>query len=263
MLLLFELGPFYWVFTTAFKTELQITRWVSILWPSPWSLDQFRALLSPERSFVVWLRNTLFVSTITAVVSTLVASLSSYALTRLQWRGAQVLSNGVLISYLMPGVMMVIPIYQLFIKLGLTNSLASLILSYPTFILPFAICLLMSYYSSIPVELEDAAMVDGCNRFQTFFRVVLPLTKPALVATALFAVTQAWSEYLFAATFLISESKMTLPLGLAQMIFGDVAPWGELSAAALIMSIPVLALYSLGQRFMVAGLTAGALKGGR
>jgi multiple sugar transport system permease protein len=162
----------------------------------------------------------------------------------------------------MPGIMMLIPIYQLFSWLRLTNSLFSLILSYPTFSLPFAIWLMMGYYSSIPVELEEAALIDGCNRFQAFFRVVLPLTRPALLAVALFGVTQAWSEFLFAYVMIQSESKMTIPVGLAQMIIGDVLPWGELCAAALIMTIPVLTLYSLGQRFMVAGLTAGAVKGG-
>lgn len=260
-LLIFELAPFYGVLTTAFKTELQITRWVSVLWPEPWSLDQFRALLGPQRSFWVWLRNTMIISSVTPVISTLAAALSAYALTRLRWRGAGMLANGVLISYLMPGVMLVIPIYQLFLKLGLTNSLFSLILSYPSFSLPLAIWLMMGYYAAIPEELEAAAMVDGCNRFQTFFRIMLPLSRPALMATALFSVSQVWNEFLFAMTFITSESKMTLPLGLAAMIFGDVAPWGELSAAALIMALPVLALYTLGQRFMVTGLTAGAIKG--
>ena len=121
---------------------------------------------------------------------------------------------------------------------------------------------MMGYYSSIPEELEAAALIDGCNRFQTFFKVVLPLVKPALLAAVLFGVTQAWSEFLFAYVMIQSESKMTIPVGLAQMIIGDVLPWGELCAAALIMAIPVLTLYSVGQRFMVAGLTAGAVKGG-
>jgi multiple sugar transport system permease protein len=151
---------------------------------------------------------------------------------------------------------------QLLAKLRMTNSLMGLIIAYPTFGLPFATWLMMGYYSSIPEELEAAALIDGCNRFQAFFRVVLPLTKPALMAVALFGVTQAWSEFLFAYVIIHSESKMTVPVGLAQMIIGDVLPWGELCAAAILIAIPVLALYMLGQRFMVAGLTAGAVKGG-
>jgi ABC-type glycerol-3-phosphate transport system permease component len=262
LLLAFELLPFYWVIVTAFKSELQITQFKGIYWPAPWTLEQFQRLLGPARSFLVWLKNTVIVSIVTPILSTVIASASAYALTRLRWRGAGSFSNVVLVTYLMPGVMMLIPIFQLFSRLRLTNSLFALFLSYPTFSLPFAIWLMMGYYSSIPEELEAAALIDGCNRFQAFTKVVLPLTKPALMAVALFGVTQAWSEFLFAYVMIQSENKMTIPVGLAQMIIGDVLPWGELCAAALIMAVPVLILYSVGQRFMVAGLTAGAVKGG-
>ncbi len=261
LLLLFELFPFYWVIITAFKTELQITRFQSIYWPSPWTLDQFTRLLGPTRDFLVWLRNTLTVSIITPLMSTILAAASAYALTRLRWRGAGPISSGVLVAYLMPGIMMLIPIFQLFTRLKLTNSLGALILSYPTFSLPFAIWLMMGYYSSIPEELEAAALIDGCNRFQAFFMIILPLTRPALLAVMLFGVTQAWSEFLFAYVMIQSANKMTVPVGLAQMIIGDVLPWGELCAAAFLMAIPVLILYTIGNRFMVAGLTAGAVKG--
>jgi multiple sugar transport system permease protein len=261
-LVTFELLPFYWVIVTSFKTELQITRFQNVLWPTPWTGDQYARLFGPRYNFMVWLRNTVTVSCITPLISTLVASLGAYALTRLRWRGAGAFSRSVLVAYLMPGIMMLIPIYQLFSRLRITNTMMSLIISYPTFGLPFATWLMMGYYSSIPEELEAAALIDGCNRIQTFFLVVLPLTKPALLAVALFGVTQAWSEFLFAYVMIHSESRMTIPVGLAQMIIGDVLPWGELSAAALIIAIPVLILYSLGQRFMVAGLTAGAVKGG-
>jgi multiple sugar transport system permease protein len=262
LLLCFELLPFYWVIVTAFKTELQVTRFENVFWPTPWTLDQFKALLGPHNNFVTWMKNTLIVSTATAVLATVVAAAGAYALTRLQWKGGRQFSNLVLVAYLMPAIMMLIPIYQLFAGLHLTNSLWALILSYPTFALPFAIWLMMGYYAGIPEELEAAALVDGCNRFQAFTKVVLPLTKPALMAVALFGITQAWSEFLFAYVFIQSESKMTIPVGLSQMIIGDVLPWGQLSAAALLMAIPVLILYIVGQKFMVAGLTAGAVKGG-
>jgi multiple sugar transport system permease protein len=262
LLIAFELLPFYWVIVTAFKEELQITRFENVLWPTPWTLDQFRSLLGSQYNFFVWLKNTVTISLITPLVSTLVASSGAYALTRLRWRGANGFSRMILVAYLMPGIMMLIPIVQLLARLRMTNSLMGLIVAYPTFGLPFATWLMMGYYSSIPEELEAAALIDGCNRFQAFFRVVLPLTKPALMAVALFGVTQAWSEFLFAYVIIHSESKMTVPVGLAQMIIGDVLPWGELCAAAILIAIPVLALYMLGQRFMVAGLTAGAVKGG-
>ncbi len=262
LLLFFELAPFYFVIVSSFKAERQISQIQSIFWPQPWTLAQFEHLLGPTRNFLVWLRNTVFISVVTPAISVLVAAAGAYALTRLRWKGAATMSSLVLVAYLMPGIMMIVPIYQIFSVLRLTNSLAALIFSYPTFALPFAIWLMMGYYASIPEELEAAALVDGCNRFQAFIRVVLPLTKPALLAVFLFGVTSAWSEFLFAYVMITKESQMTVPVGLSQMILGDVLPWGELCAAALIMSVPVFILYTLGQKYMVGGLTAGAVKGG-
>src|SRR5690606_23028450 len=141
------------------------------------------------------------------------------------------------------------------------NSLTGLMVAYPTFGLPFATWLLMGYYASIPREMEEAALIDGCNHFQAFWRVVLPLAAPAMAAAALFAVTQAWKEFIFAFVFLSKERLFTLSVGIAQMIIGDMLPWGELLAAAILMAIPVVVLYMVGQKFMVAGLTAGAVKG--
>ncbi len=262
LLLAFELLPFYYVIVTSFKTQQQIAQFSGVFWPTPWSTYQYERLFGPTRSFILWLRNTILVSVITPLIATIVAAAGAYALTRLRWKGSSILSSAVLVAYLMPGIMMIVPIYQIFSKLHLTNSLWALILSYPTFSLPFAIWLMMGYYASIPEELEAAALVDGCNRFQAFFQVVLPLTRPALLAVALFGVTQAWSEFLFAYIMISKDKMMTVPVGLSMMIIGDVVPWGELCAAALIMAIPVLILYTLGQKYMVGGLTAGAIKGG-
>jgi multiple sugar transport system permease protein len=127
--------------------------------------------------------------------------------------------------------------------------------------LPFALWLMMGYYASIPREMEEAARIDGCNHFQAWYKVVLPLAAPALLAASLFSITQAWKEFIFAFVFLSKERLFTLSVGLAQMIIGDVLPWGQLMAASLLMAIPVVIIYTLGQRFMVAGLTAGAVKG--
>lgn len=261
-LLLFELVPFYWVFITSFKTDLQNTTFTSIYWPKPWTWVQYKNLLGPGRNFLVWYRNTLTVAIITPLLSTLVASLGAYGIVRLRWRGSQVFSGGVLVAYLMPPVLLVISIFQIYAKLGLTNRLEGLMLTYATFALPFALWLMMGYYASIPKELEDAGLIDGCNRFQVFFRIVLPLTLPALMAIFLFGVTAAWHEYLFAYILITRESLMTLPVGLGQMIIGDVLPWGELTAASFLMAVPVFLIYTVGQKFMVQGLTAGAVKGG-
>ena len=262
LLLLFELFPFYFVVITSFKSEVQITTFSSLYKPDPWTLIQYEKLLGPGRNFIVWMRNSFIVSVVTPLISTMVASLAAYSLVRMNWRGNRTFSGAIFSAYLMPSVLMVISIFQIFATVGLTNSLPGLMLAYSTFALPFAIWLMMGYYASIPRELEEAGLIDGANRLQVFFRIVLPLTKPALMAIFLFGVTNAWHEYLFAFILISRESLMTLPVGLGQMIIGDVQPWGELTGASLIMAIPVFLIYAVGQRFMVAGLTAGAVKGG-
>jgi len=262
MLLLFELFPFYYVLITSFKTEVQITTFQSLYRPDPWTWNQYIKLLGPSRNFIVWMRNSFLVSLITPLISTIVASLAAYSLVRLRWKGSRAFSGAVFAAYLMPSVLMVISIFQIFATVGLTNRLEGLMLAYTTLALPFAIWLMMGYYVSVPRELEEAGLIDGCNRYQVFWRIILPLTKPALMAIFLFGVTQAWHEYLFAYILISRESLMTLPVGLGMMIIGDVQPWGELTAASFLMAIPVFFIYAIGQKFMVAGLTAGAVKGG-
>ncbi len=256
----FELMPFFWTAITAFKTNTQIVA-IDGFWPAPWSSEQFDTLFGPTRKFSLWYQNTILVSVVSTLVSVLVAAMGGYGLTRLRFRGANFFASSVLIAYLMPPIMMFIPMYQIFTALKLTNSLTGLMVAYPVFGLPFATWLMMGYYASIPREMEEAAMIDGCNHFQAFWKVVLPLVMPALVAASMFAVTLAWKEFIFAYIFLSKERLYTLTIGMAQMIVGDVQPWGELSAAALLMSIPVAILYIVGQRYMVSGLTAGAVKG--
>jgi multiple sugar transport system permease protein len=258
--ILFELMPFYFIFITAFKSTLQIQQIRSMFWPDPWTLDHFRYLFTAI-PFVSWYRNTVLVSLAATIVSVLAASLGAYGLVRLKWRGSDVMSTTVLISYLMPTSLMFIPLYTILASLRLVNTPWALIVTYPTVVLPFATWLMLGYYRSIPEELEDAAMIDGCTRFGAFFRVVLPLVRPALLAVTMFSITQAWNEFLYAYTFLRSNEVFTLSVGLAQLIVGDVQPWGALMAASLLTAGPVVVLYMVGQRFMVAGLTAGSVKG--
>jgi multiple sugar transport system permease protein len=260
IVLLFEVFPFYFIFVTAFKSTLQIQQIQSMFWPSPWSIEHFTFLFT-QLPFATWYMNTIFVAAVSTGVSLFAASLGAYALVRLKWRGASPLSTAVLVAYLMPPALMFIPLYAILNQLKLINTPGALIATYPTVVLPFATWLMMGYYRSIPEELEDAAAIDGCNRFQTYYKVVLPLVRPALLAVALFAVTQSWNEFLYAKTFLRSTEVFTLPVGLGQLIVADVQPWGELMAASLLTALPVIVFYMLGQKFMIAGLTAGSVKG--
>ena len=259
-LLLFLLFPFYWVIMTSFKGDDQIRTMSSPFWPSPWTLTNYEHMLM-ETGFPRWFWNTVQVAAVSTIISVSVAALGAYALVRLKWRGAGFIQTAILFAYLMPTVMLFIPLYQIFTNLKLINTLGALMLAYPTFGLPFACWLLMGYYRSIPKDLEEAALIDGANHFQCFVRIVLPLTLPALLAVALFAVTSAWNEFLLAFVLVAPESARTLPVGLGNMVVGDIFPFGQMFAASVMTAIPVTIIYMTAQRFMVEGLTAGSVKG--
>lgn len=256
----FVLFPFYWVLITSFKTTTQISQRQSIFWPDPPTLSQYQELIFGSR-FLMWLGNSVLVASLATVISVAIAALAAYALTRLKFLGAGLLTTAILITYLLPGTLIFIPLYQTLSDLGLINSYGALLTTYPTFLVPFATWVLIGYFRSIPVELEEAAMIDGASRLYAFIRITLPLAAPALLSVALFAFTNAWNEFLFAFVFITSESLRTLPIGLQSMVVGDILPWGELMAASLLTAIPVAILYMYAQRFLVGGLTVGAVKG--
>jgi len=260
-LLIFEIAPFYWVVITSFKTSFQITTLTNELWPTPWALEQYQRIFAPTESFVFWLKNTVIVALITPLLSTAAGAFSAYGLARLRWRGSALFSGYVLLTYMLPPVLLLIPLLLIFRALDLFGSLWSLIVAYPSFTLPFTLWMMLGYYASIPAELEDAGLIDGCNRFQVFSKIILPLTTPALTAVFLFSVVYAWGEFLYAYSFLAGDRGITLPVGLAYMVNSSVAAWGEVTAMTVIMAIPVFLLYAFGQRLMVSGLTAGAIKG--
>lgn len=259
-LLGFVLAPLYWMTVTAFKSDNQIVARTDDLWPTPWSTEQFTNLFT-GRAFGTWYLNTILVSVASTVIALVCAALAGYALARLKFRGSESFTVTILLTYVMPGALLFIPLYQMMSGIGLNDSLWSLVLAYPTFTLPFATWLLVGYFKSIPADLEEAALVDGCTRFGAFIRIVLPLAKPGLLAVALFTLTNAWNEFLFAFVFITKDDYKTLPVGMQSMIFGDVVPQGQLAAASLLISIPVVTMYAFGQRFLTEGLTAGAVKG--
>jgi multiple sugar transport system permease protein len=258
--MIFVLFPFYWVIVTSLKSTPQISERASIFWPDPFTLDQYAALIW-NTPFLRWLGNSVLVATVSTVISVSFAALAAYALSRLKFAGAGLLTTFLLITYLLPGTLLFIPLYQILASIGLINSYPALMLTYPTFLLPFATWVMLGYFHSIPVELEEAAMIDGATRFYAFWKITLPLAAPALLAVTLFAFTNAWNEFLFAFVFITSESLRTLPIGLQSMVVGDILPWGQLMAASLLTAVPVAALYIYAQRFLVEGLTIGGVKG--
>ena len=214
-----------------------------------------------KTDFRVWYANTLKIALVSCLVSVLVGALGAYAIARLRFRGAGVLATAILGTALVPSVLFLVPLYLLLSQTHLINTLGALLVAYPSFGLPMACWLLLGYFRALPEELEEAALIDGCTHWQAFLRIVLPLSRPALLAVALFTLTQAWNEFVFASFFVRSESLWTLPRGLAGMVTGDIFPYGRMFAASLMMALPVTILAAIGQRAMVTGLTAGAVKG--
>ncbi len=256
----FVMFPFYWVLITSLKSTPQISERTSLFWPSPFTLDQYNSLLF-STPFLQWLGNSVFVATVATIISVIFAALSAYALSRLKFAGAGLLTTLLLITYLLPGTLLFIPLYQILTELGIINTYAALILTYPTFLLPFATWVLLGYFRSIPVELEEAAMIDGATRLYAFWKITLPLAAPGILSVTLIAFTTAWNEFLFAFVFITSESIRTLPIGLLSLVVGDILPWGKLMAASLLTAVPVAVLYIYAQRFLVEGLTVGGVKG--
>ncbi len=209
LLLLLVAVPLYWILVTSFKTGRQILMSEAIYIAAPFTLENYTYLFEESR-FALWLRN----SAVTAVASTLfslvIGSAGAYALTRLRFPGRRSFGALVLITYLVPPGLMFIPLYRTFIQIGYTNSLGTLILAYPTFLVPFVTWLLMGFFRSIPRELEEAALVDGATRLQTLWRIVLPLAAPGLLAAGLFCFTLSWNEFLYALIFIADDNLRTL-----------------------------------------------------
>jgi multiple sugar transport system permease protein len=259
-LALFVLFPFYWMIITSFKTEDQMRSLISMFWPSPAVLENYWQLLT-KTDFMAWYGNSAIVAISSTFVATAVGTIGAYALARLKFMGRAFMSSAVLITYLVPPSILFIPLYAQIRTFGLSDSLAGLIATYPSFTVPFVTWLLMGYFESIPVELEEAAMIDGATRFGAFRRVILPLAAPGVLAAALYAFTQAWNEFLYALVFITNVKLRTLPVGLSTFITGDVYGWGYLMAGAVLTTLPVIAVYIYLQKYMVEGLTAGSVKG--
>jgi len=259
-LLVLVVFPFYWMTITSFKGEEQMRSLVSMFWPSPLVLDNYRQLLR-KTDFLAWFGNSVIVAVSSTLLAAAIGTIGAYALARLSFLGRAFMSSAVLITYLVPPSILFIPLYAQMRNLGLADSLAGLIAAYPSFTVPFVTWLLMGYFESIPVELEEAAMIDGATRFGAFRRIILPLAAPGVLAASLYAFTQAWNEFLYALVFITDVKLRTLPVGLSTFITGDVYGWGYLMAGAVLTTLPVIAVYIYLQKYMVEGLTAGSVKG--
>jgi multiple sugar transport system permease protein len=254
--------PFYWMIVSSFKALEEL-----LLTPANIGIDltkiNFRAYREVlfEHGFLRYISNSVYVSSITVVLSLVLATIGGYAVTRLRFRGRSFMSYSILIIYMFPAIVLVVPLYVVFSKMGLRDSIHVLILVYLAQTLPVALYMLRSYFQNLPVEIEYAGLTDGCTRFGVIWRIVIPLSAPALASVALYTFMIAWNEFLFAFMFLDTPESFTLSRGVVQLA-GSVHLSKQLVMAASVMvTVPIVILFLVFERHLVRGLTAGAMKG--
>jgi multiple sugar transport system permease protein len=259
-LVVWTLGPLYWMVVTSLKTNSEIYGTTATLWPHRPTLANYDVLFA-RTPFLVYFRNSTVIALITTALTVLTSALGAYALVRLNFPGRRLLARILVYTYLVPQSLLFIPLFTILVNTGLSNSRTGLVLAYLGFTVPFCTWLLMGYFMSVPVELEEAGLVDGCSRAGVLFRIIMPVTLPALAVTAFFSFTLSWNEYLYASVFVSDVNAKTLPTGIPSFIIEDVFFWGPMMASTLLSAIPPLVVYFVFQRWLITGLTLGAVKG--
>jgi multiple sugar transport system permease protein len=259
LMALIILFPIYYMIMISLKLPRDIYRVPSLLPVNP-TLQNYRDLLGANH-FLVNIRNSLIVAGMATIVSIIISCMAAYSLVRLKYRYRDWIGRLILFTYLTPSALLFIPLSVIIAQLRLGNTLHGLIFVYLTFSTPLSTWLLMGFFRGIPVDLEEQAMVDGATRMQAIVRVLLPLSAPGLIAVSVFAFTGAWNELLLALIFITSPNLQTVPVALQYLITGDVFRWGLIMAGSVLAALPVMVLYYLTQRFVVQGLSAGAVKG--
>jgi multiple sugar transport system permease protein len=260
VMLVWTLVPFYWMVATSLKADREIYGFEATLVPHHPTLAAYRRLFA-QTPFLKYVRNSTVIAVSTTVASLVFGCLGAYALARLRFPGRALVARGLVFTYLVPPSLLFIPLFAVMSTLRLTDSHEGLILAYLGFTVPFCTWLLMGYFRSVPLELEEAALVDGCSRMGSLLRVILPMSLPALAVVAFFSFTQAWNEFLYAQVFVNSVEVRTVTTGLTLFIVEDVFFWGPMMGAAFLATIPPVAIYLVFQRWVVKGLTLGAVKG--
>jgi len=261
--LAFALFPFYFMLITSLKkdAELYDLKAVPFLIQTGVITDHYRYLFF-KTEFLTWIKNSLIISVVATSVSLVIAILAGYSLARLRYRGVGTFGTAVFITYLVPPTLLFLPLSQVVVWLGISDTIWALVVTYPTFLVPFSTWLLMGYFRTIPREVEECALVDGASRMQTLVRIVLPMAVPGIVCVTLFGFTLTWNEFTYALTFVSQTANKTAVVGVtADLIRGDIYYWGSLMAGAVVASLPIVIIYVWFLDYYVSGLTAGAVKG--
>jgi ABC-type glycerol-3-phosphate transport system permease component len=270
--------PLVWAFFTSVKPKDEIFAWPPTLWPEVWTLENYRALFAgkqayfqggtaaataapPSAFFLDWFLNSVIIALGTTAISTIVSTLAAYSLTRFRFPGQRAVPYLALVGYMVPSIIFVFPMFLVMADLRLTDTLASLILGYVCITLPFCMWLMWAFFRGVPVEIEEAALVDGASRLRVFLEIVLPTAWPGIVAAAIFTLIVSWNDYLFGRVFMNSMENLPLTVGVMHFFDGTHVDWGLMMASSVLMTVPMAVLFALLQRHLVAGFGAGAVKG--
>ena len=259
VILLFILFPFYWTFITSIKPDTELYGAVTY-WPRQVQWENYTKLFTTTVNFLAAMKNSFIVAAVTTVVSLTASTLASYAFSRYRFPGRRAMMALFLSNNMFPTVLLLIPLYSIMRNLGLLYTPWALVLAYTTFTLPFSVWLLNGFFNDLPLSLEEAALVDGCNRRMAFFKIILPILGPCLVATGVYIFMTSWNEYTFAVMF-TNNATRTIPVALKSLIGQLGVDWGLLTAGGIITIIPVCIMFFFAQKRLVEGLTAGAVKG--
>jgi multiple sugar transport system permease protein len=259
VLLALTLIPFIWIFLTSLKNPNELYSKVFTYLPVQPTLNNYAELFT-KTNFIQNIKNSILVAGCTSLISLLIATMSAYAFTRYRFRGRKLLLGSYLLIYMFPAVLFLIPLFMEMRKFGLINTLWALIIAHSTFTIPLSVWLMVGFLNEVPIEIEESALVDGCNRFVSFIKIVFPIISPGLAATGSYIFIYSWNEFLYAVMF-TNEATRTLPVALQVFVGQYLIQWDLLSAGAVVTVIPVILLFMLIQKNLVRGLTAGAVKG--
>lgn len=254
--------PVLWILATSLKPREEVLSPELTIIPKTFTFENFSYVLTMQGGiFWQWLFNSIFIAIMTTVIGIFLAATTAYAFSRFSFLGKRGLLFMFLVSQMFPGAILIVPLYNIIKNLGLLNSFTGLVIAYTTLSLPFCVWMLKSFFDTIPISLEEAALIDGMSAFGAFYKIILPLSLPGLAVTGFFSFITAWNEFMFALTFMTGEGNYTLPIGLRTFVFEFNTDWHFMAAGAMIVTIPVLVVFIFAQRFLIGGLTAGGVKG--
>ena len=260
MFSLIALLPVLWMFLSSLRPLVEFFNMPQTIFPKEWTLENYTNLFANTK-FVTWVVNSALVSVVTVSICIFAATMAADSLTRFSYKGRKAFTIFSMVSYMMPSVLIVIPLYLIFAKVHLVNSLGGLMISYIALTLPYSIWLLRAFFKSLPFSLEESAAIDGAGTMTILLRIVLPISMPGIISTAIYAFSYVWNEYLFAAILISSDTKMTFPIGLKSFVNDLYIQWEYIMTGGILVSVPALILFLFSQKQLIQGLSAGAVKG--